>query len=98
MTTHKLLAAGAVAALLGGCAYEPGSRSPEQGTAYSEITRDAYGNPISATATIRDEVYVPVPVTPAPPAVATVTPSTVYYDIYGRPVAVTPGAVVTYPR
>ena len=96
------LAALAGAALLVGCAYEPGSRSPEQGTAYSEVTRDAWGNPISATATVRDEVYYPAPAYQAPPTVVTTAPavvaapapSTVYYDAYGRPVAVAPGAAV----
>ena len=104
--TRSLLAACAVAALLAGCAYNPGARSPEQGTAGSVVTRDSYGNPVSASADIRDEVFAPVQVTPAPPAYAvapvapayTVAPSTVYYDIHGRPVAVAPGAVVAYPR
>jgi len=99
------LAALAGAALLAGSAYDPGSRSPEQGTAYSEVTRDAWGNPISATATVRDEVYYPAPAYQAPPTVVTTAPAvvtpapapaTVYYDAYGRPVAVAPGGTVLY--
>ena len=106
MVRNFSLAALAGAALLAGCAYDPGSRSPEQGTAYSEVTRDAWGNPVSATATVRDEVYYPAPAYQAPPTVVTTAPavvapmpapSTVYYDAYGRPVAVAPGGVVYYP-
>jgi hypothetical protein len=100
------LAALAGAALLAGCAYDPGSLSVEQGTAYSEVTRDAWGNPVSATATVRDGVYYPVPAYQAPPTVVTTAPtvvttapapSTVYYDAYGRPVGVAPGTVLYYP-
>jgi hypothetical protein len=99
MVRNFCLVAFAGAALLAGCAYDPGSRSPEQGTAYSEVTRDAWGNPVSATATIRDEVYYPVPAYQARPTVVTTAPapSTVYYDAYGRPVAVAPGTVLYYP-
>ena len=61
--------------------------------------RDAWGNPVSATATVRDEVYYPAPAYQAPPTVVTTAPapSTVYYDAYGRPVAVAPGTVLYYP-
>ena len=99
MVRNFSLAALAGAALLAGCAYEPGSRSPEQGTAYSQVTRDAWGNPVSATATVRDEVYYPAPAYQAPPTIVTTAPAptTVYYDAYGRPVAVAPGPVLYYP-
>jgi len=91
------LAALAGAALLGGCAYEPGARSPEQGTAVSNVTRDTWKNPISPTATVRDEVYYPTPAYQQPPSVVTTAPQTVYYDAYGRPIAVAPGTVLYYP-
>jgi len=88
--TRTLLSVGFAAALLSGCAYYeyPLSRSPEAGTAALDTPGDY-------------SMLTPPPPTyarPAPAAMAPVaTTGTVYYDAYGRPVAIAPGSVYYYP-
>src|SRR4051794_29584815 len=97
--TRTLLSVGFAAALLSGCAYykDPTSQSPEAGTAGLDTPSDSSvltpPRPVYATPAPVGPVVTTAYVAPAPVA----TTGTVYYDAYGRPVAIAPGTVYYYP-